>query len=133
MVKQISDNEIYLLIEYIKSVLWRVAKRLSCIEYARCLKVNVSCITFTGPKERFLLSPNSSSPTTWWVPLTYTKQEKPDFKATHPQLWLENVQSTVVKGLPDNMSWVLFNVHETGLFLLFDVLLFSVLSVAEVA
>ena len=42
MVKQISDNEIYLLIKYIKSVLWRVAKRLSFIEEARCLKVNVT-------------------------------------------------------------------------------------------
>ena len=41
MVKQISDNEIYL-IKYIKSVLWRVAKRLSYIEKARCLKVNSS-------------------------------------------------------------------------------------------
>ena len=40
MVKQISDNEIYLLIKYIKSVLWRVAKRLSYIQDARCLKVN---------------------------------------------------------------------------------------------
>ena len=39
-VKQISDNEIYLLTKYIKSVLWRVAKRLSYIEDARCLKVN---------------------------------------------------------------------------------------------
>jgi len=29
MVKQISDNEIYLLIKYIKSVLCRVVKRLS--------------------------------------------------------------------------------------------------------
>jgi len=29
-----------LLIKYIKSVLWRVAKRLSYIEEARCLKVN---------------------------------------------------------------------------------------------
>jgi len=38
-VKQISDNEIYLLIKYIKSVLWRVAKRLSSIEDARCLEV----------------------------------------------------------------------------------------------
>ena len=37
---RISDNEIYLLIKYIKSVLWRVAKRLSYIEDARCLKVN---------------------------------------------------------------------------------------------
>jgi len=40
MVKQISDNEIYLLIKYIKSVLWRVAKCLSYIDEARCLKVN---------------------------------------------------------------------------------------------
>jgi hypothetical protein len=39
-VKQISDNEIHLLIKYIKSVLWRVAKRLSYNEDARCLKVN---------------------------------------------------------------------------------------------
>ena len=39
-VKQISDNEIYLLIKYIQSVLWRVAKCLSYIEEARCLKVN---------------------------------------------------------------------------------------------
>ena len=30
----------YLLIKYIKSVLWRVAKCLPCIEEARCLKVN---------------------------------------------------------------------------------------------
>ena len=38
-VKQISDNEIYLLIKYIKRVLCRVAKSLSYIEDARCLKV----------------------------------------------------------------------------------------------
>jgi len=31
---QISDNEIYLLIKYIKSVLWRVPKRLSYIQDA---------------------------------------------------------------------------------------------------
>ena len=47
MVKQISDNEIYLLIKYIKSVIWRVAKCLSYIEEARCLKV----------KERICVSP----------------------------------------------------------------------------
>jgi len=44
MVKQISDNEIYLLIKYTKNVLWRVVKRLSYIQDARCLKVKVmSC------------------------------------------------------------------------------------------
>ena len=41
MVKQISDNETYLLIKYIKSVLWRVAKCLSYKEDARCLKVKI--------------------------------------------------------------------------------------------
>ena len=40
-VKQISNNETYLLIKYIKSVLWRVAKRLSYKQDARCLKFNV--------------------------------------------------------------------------------------------
>jgi len=42
MVKQISDNEIYLLIKCITSVRWRVAKRLSYIQDAWCLKVNRS-------------------------------------------------------------------------------------------
>jgi len=36
----VSDNEIYLLIKYIKRVLWRVAKCLSYIEEARCPKFN---------------------------------------------------------------------------------------------
>jgi len=46
-VKQISDNElqVYLFIKYIKSVLWRVAKRLSYTQDARCLKVKVVCWT----------------------------------------------------------------------------------------
>ena len=40
-VTQISDNEIYLLIKYLymKSVLWRAAKRLSSYRGARSLKV----------------------------------------------------------------------------------------------
>ena len=51
-VKQISDNEIYLLIKYIKSVLWRAAKPLSYIEDARCLKDKVS--VFFGLQTRQL-------------------------------------------------------------------------------
>ena len=43
--KQISDNEIYLLIEYIKSVLWRVVKRLSYKQDARCLNVNMKLLS----------------------------------------------------------------------------------------
>jgi hypothetical protein len=40
--KNISCNEIYLLIKYIKSILWRVAKGLSYIQDARCLKVKTT-------------------------------------------------------------------------------------------
>ena len=43
-VKQISDNEIYLLIKYIKNVLWRAAKCLSYMVDARCLKVKFSIL-----------------------------------------------------------------------------------------
>ena len=46
-VKQISVNEIYLLIKYTKSVLWRVVKRLSYTEDARCLKVNRASVSAT--------------------------------------------------------------------------------------
>ena len=38
-VKQILDKEIYMLSKYIKIALWRVARRLSYIEDARCLKL----------------------------------------------------------------------------------------------
>ena len=41
-VKQLSDNEIYLLIKYVKSVFLKVAKRLFCIQDARSLKVNAN-------------------------------------------------------------------------------------------
>ena len=40
MIKQISDNEIYLLLKYIKSVLWREAEGLSYIEDARRQNLN---------------------------------------------------------------------------------------------
>ena len=58
-----SDNEIYSLIKYIKSVLWRVAKRLSYIEDARCLKVKpdrkrlYQCVTVPPPlSQRYQLN-----------------------------------------------------------------------------
>ena len=37
-----SDNEVYLLIKYIKSFFWRVAKCLSYIQDARFLKVKMA-------------------------------------------------------------------------------------------
>ena len=63
MVKQISDNEIYLLIKYIKSVLWRAAKCLSYIEDARSLMVN-KCdpIGPVGLSLYYFLFPSSPPP-----------------------------------------------------------------------
>ena len=51
-VKQVSDNKIYLLIEYIKSVLWRVVTRLSYIQDARCLRLtflHILCMVSPRP------------------------------------------------------------------------------------
>ena len=59
-VKQTSDNEIYLWIKYIKSVLWRVAKRLSCIEDARCLKVKALCFLASTPSWAWPFTLNST-------------------------------------------------------------------------
>ena len=66
-VKQISDNEIYLLIKYIKTVLWRVAKRLSYIEEARCLKFKMSFLPprvgcDSGLTEVNFWNPNTENP-----------------------------------------------------------------------
>ena len=63
-VKQISDNEIYLLFQYIKSVLWRVAKRLSYIQDARCLKVNL--VSYFSPREREMWRANEQAE--WSLP-----------------------------------------------------------------
>ena len=49
----------YLLIKYIKSVLWRVAKRLSHTEGARCLKVKRS-INPTKNVPESILDPRAS-------------------------------------------------------------------------
>ena len=61
-----SDSEIYLLIKYIKSVLWRVTKRQSYIEDARCLKGKQQRSDNVPVSGRFLI-------TTFVVPKFYFK------------------------------------------------------------
>ena len=76
---QISDNEIYLLIKYIKSILWRVAKCLSYIEEVRCLKVKMYFRSFQvgvfHSKESTRLCVKSSSITDFMVFLGNDTQE----------------------------------------------------------
>jgi len=52
-----------LLIKYIKSVLWRVAKRLSYIQDAQCLKVNRTTITGLRNLAKFYVRQNGSPET----------------------------------------------------------------------
>ena len=70
-VKQISDNEMYLLIKYIKSVLWRAAKCLSYIEEARCLKVNSQCqapaVLPTGKRLGTIVQETGWAPAPFWT------------------------------------------------------------------
>ena len=71
-VKQISDNEIHLSIKYIKSVLWRVAKRLSYIEDARCLKVNaVMELTLYFWIRSNIISPFAPRSTKWCLSFAF--------------------------------------------------------------
>jgi len=58
-----------LLIKYIKSVLWRVAKCLSYIEEARCLKVNTASVIVTLCK---------------WLSGMQVQQELPDLHTGRP-------------------------------------------------
>ena len=89
-VKQISDNEIYLLIKYIQSVLWRVAKRLSYIQDARYLKVNLSLRTpwrYVVQRSRSLLIPHVSTSKRWASYSVYPPME--NVSGTHwKEFWV---------------------------------------------
>ncbi|XP_068246618.1 uncharacterized protein [Palaemon carinicauda] len=70
-------------------------------------------------QERFLLVKNINSTDThdykWWVPLTYTSRENPNFEDTRAMAWMNNTQSEItIDSLPDQNNWVIFNLQETG-------------------
>ncbi|XP_050699392.1 aminopeptidase N-like [Eriocheir sinensis] len=70
-------------------------------------------------QERFLLVKDDSAEDThdykWWVPLTYTGQQRPDFSQTQPQVWMKDSEAQVtVKGLPPKDQWVIFNLQQTS-------------------
>ena len=96
MVKQISDNEIYLLIKYIKSVLWRIAKCLSYIEEARCLKVNTLSSWHTEKTNHCIMTPTHRSFSDLGSPRAISSYvSSPDHAACH--LGWYNVQLQLLK------------------------------------
>lgn len=73
----------------------------------------------TVTQERFLLLASASgrSDASWWVPLTVTSQDAPDFGQTRPSAWLPaGASSTSLGGLPSADAWVLLNLQQTGYF-----------------
>lgn len=50
----------------------------------------------------------------WWVPITFTGQNNPDFEATQPEMWMKGTKEVTVSSLPTRDQWVIFNLQETG-------------------
>ncbi|XP_042874237.1 aminopeptidase N-like [Penaeus japonicus] len=75
----------------------------------------------TVTQERFLLLPPttelSDAAPSWWVPLTMTSQDAPDFTQTRPSAWLSaGAQSLALDDLPSADAWVILNLQQTGYF-----------------
>ncbi|XP_067012607.2 aminopeptidase N isoform X2 [Anabrus simplex] len=94
---------------------WTLQTGYPVIKVMRDYERKVAVIT----QERFLLYKSSngtkSSPT-WWIPLTYTTQDVPDFNKTRPNTWLEITDSTEIHEVPDEDNWMFFNIQETGFY-----------------
>ncbi|XP_045117616.1 aminopeptidase N-like [Portunus trituberculatus] len=70
-------------------------------------------------QERFLLVKDDNSDDThdykWWVPLTYTGQDQPDFSQTQTKVWMKDSEAQLtVTSLPPKDHWVIFNLQQTG-------------------
>ncbi|XP_021941452.1 aminopeptidase N [Zootermopsis nevadensis] len=79
-------------------------------------------------QERFLLRhktensttaspPEGEGSTLWWIPITFTSVDNPDFNKTQPLFWMKATPTLTLPPLsaaPD--QWVIFNVQETGFY-----------------
>lgn len=72
----------------------------------------------TVSQERFLLvksSKGESREYRWWVPITFTGQNNPDFEATQPEMWMKDTDKEItISSLPTRDQWVIFNLQQTG-------------------
>ncbi|XP_054001864.1 putative aminopeptidase-2 [Hylaeus anthracinus] len=68
-------------------------------------------------QERFLIEPKNSNSTdpTWYVPITWTSLNKPNFGDVAPKYWLSKAQDSIV--FPDGNSDIfIFNLQQTGFY-----------------
>lgn len=65
-------------------------------------------------QNRFLLSPEASSPETWWIPVTFTSPGG-NFNNTYNNIWMSDDERTKqVDGMPQENTAVIFNLQQTG-------------------
>ncbi|XP_050685905.1 aminopeptidase N-like isoform X1 [Eriocheir sinensis] len=75
--------------------------------------------TVTLTQQRFLLAGNSSDDqgSSWWVPISYTSANAPNFTYTFPDLWIPAGTSSyaMTPKIPKE-HWVILNIQGTGYF-----------------
>jgi hypothetical protein len=60
-------------------------------------------------------APGTEGSNLWWVPITYTSLENPDFNNTRPSFWLKATPALTLPHLSASADhWVIFNIQETG-------------------
>lgn len=53
----------------------------------------------------------------WWVPLTYTTQQKPDFGKTRPMAWMKDTAAQIsLSSLPNSDQWLVVNLQQAGFY-----------------
>jgi hypothetical protein len=71
---------------------------------------------FILSQKRFLITGEpEEEPTTWWVPITYTKKNSIDFSTTTPTVWLEDVAEADIETELAEDEWIILNIQETGI------------------
>ncbi|CAL4088040.1 unnamed protein product, partial [Meganyctiphanes norvegica] len=60
-------------------------------------------------------SANVSENIRWWIPLTYTSQDNPDFANTKTQKWMSETENEIqLIDLPKEDLWMVFNIQQSG-------------------
>jgi len=70
-------------------------------------------------QERFLLVKNENSTDKhdykWWIPISYTSQDRPNFEETKPAVWMDSASKRMTD-MPPMSAWKVFNIQQTGYF-----------------
>lgn len=64
-------------------------------------------------QERFLFNEGRDNTSKWWIPLSYTSEDRPNFRDTAPKIWI-NESQTLINRLPRGEKWVVANLDQAG-------------------